>query len=1073
MQAYEYDRTWANLFHSEPSMLVTMSLKVNQDHVYISFGRSPPTEAVLLRCTIKSSTRFYLIIFIFFYFALVAAFFFVLFYRTGLKMLRLQRATCIVSAGTIVRSSATLTNRRSREKLVDPTRGTVLSGGSTDLLRRRGPGSTKVLRVTNKAGRVFEVSVPISKITHPQKKLVSPLRNGEWAQLDTSYVDVGDFDDDVPTALGEAIQGGGAVEDLCEAFVAQCVEYMAMDTEGMVNQTQTMDLNSGPDYENEDRMSIRRRRWFTLVHQLDAVRCSLWPDEGLVHAMQGSITTLEAATMQYKALSAAAAASTFFIAKRQPYEDRPDSDYQPLQLERELVATCASIAAAGVMVFFANGSIGIQRLTTIASLCNHYSVPFSLCVTGTQDSSVAVLEVVDNIRSSLNRSDNSPSVPQKIAAGLLTVLTQSPLPLSDAADGSESSLRCFAALDFLFSCCTRVGQQDALSSLDGDDLVALLQAAVRIRIDNEALFQEHSAPYAAFVAEFRFHVSVTLNRCRALLYRRAGGTTVETEGGLLPIVELQQNADRRHADLTIHHKLGMTASQGHKEARLDLRHTARLLKAMRQLESLEELRNGADVTLVQDLNHHLSRCVTSSATGGKLFQLRDIIYALEAVGHNATHRKLWESNRVLAALDQLVGGLLHELSDVKTFAELVSGFAACDCVPSSLGRIYAVGLRLLATEARKTVPSKSALQHVAKICGAAALIYSGDMNSLGRSITPVSMFSLSPSPAGALPSTVAEKATAVFGTPLTSDDVETLVLFARSLFVTGHGDMGASMVQRHLQLLSSALENSEDVTVRCHIALLLAVSHQHVAKSDADETIVDQLASALHAAVTRHAPADVFSAEELFQLTALRVYALNELDHVDRSLFPPVTCSGDIADNVPLLSLSEIAFVYAHVDVLNSGHRGALLQALQSALHDGLATVQQRLSKTMDAQASRSISFTVASLDHVVRVRDSEPKWSEARWASLVALQTSPNEETLSTTAAKLLGRYMHLVAEVQRAPTPRKDNSFELSHVIRTQELTAMDADLEECAAVLESANKLRVAEEEFARADGTVAAL
>jgi hypothetical protein len=195
-------------------------------------------------------------------------------------MIRVQRGAGISSLRGLRAASAGRRGSRFNGSGSDPTKNMVVSGGGTEEVpRRRGPGSTKMIRVTNKAGRVFDVAIPISKLTHPQKKLISPVHSGEWRQIDTSFVDVGDVDDDVHTSIDEALrQGQMDRAALAEELRSFCVAYVSMDTDGMVNHPQKDEQNTGPDYEDEDRKSIRRRKWFTLLHRFEDVRTIVWPD---------------------------------------------------------------------------------------------------------------------------------------------------------------------------------------------------------------------------------------------------------------------------------------------------------------------------------------------------------------------------------------------------------------------------------------------------------------------------------------------------------------------------------------------------------------------------------------------------------------------------------------------------------------------------------------------------------------------------------------------------------------------------------------------------------------------------
>lgn len=259
---------------------------------------------------------------------------------------------------------------------------------------RRIPGTTKVQYV-NKKGRGFTFAIPVSTLTHPPLLRSAPGssngQGGVWYDMDTSFCDTGDLEEDMPSAVDECLRrcvqprdddadtGAVTIEvdmtalrELQQSFISLCRDYVLMDTRGMTTFMFHSELNNGPDYEMYDRKTMRRRHWLAIRHRYDDVKELLWPSPVLLsdadHSRGDDKDTGAAVDAREEGEYAAAhctdaktraptdpdertvlssmemldalqwleAANTFCIRQRRAYDVAPERDFGPIHLQREV-----------------------------------------------------------------------------------------------------------------------------------------------------------------------------------------------------------------------------------------------------------------------------------------------------------------------------------------------------------------------------------------------------------------------------------------------------------------------------------------------------------------------------------------------------------------------------------------------------------------------------------------------------------------------------------------------------------------------------------------------------------------
>lgn len=606
------------------------------------------------------------------------------------------REACRFDASAGPMFSGASTSRRQ----VDMTRGMAIKRGSFDAPRLRAPGSTKIVTVKNKMGRTFNISIPMSKITHPQKRLVSPI-DGRWKGIDTSFVDTGDFDTDIPrdhhAATADAGDGttcgtsssssssnsSSGAEALCRDICHMSEAYLMMDRRGMVNLPQHSEKHAGPDYEDTDRKVKSRRMWFSLRHRFVEVQAVLCDGSAEAHVAKMPPSTRMAL---YDTCRLMSSANVFRVQKRMPYEqDRLDSDYEPADL-RPLVTLLCRVVSHEPSTFFTATPEGVQRLITMAALCRETKLPIAACfhhryqlqrqegtwtkprdatrrkgrkgalkwdneteATETETDMVVILRAMIPLFQSKAASQ---TLLQRLALGVLQALLSLPSVRLDcgphANQSSPDVSELLTVIDGLLGACTRQAATDAMQSFDGRDMVDLLRVVERFRRENDATVFSSAASaddhVSRFVEAFRVHVASIMGRCSQLLYKRTNGAAVQAimhEDAMMPIIEYQKHFDAQHKDVKNNFRLGMQFAEGLKQVTLNASQSAQMVAVIDKLRDFDIQQTEAAVAphLRDDLLSHIGMLLTSAPlveTGS--MELPELVDALEALAASAVVR---------------------------------------------------------------------------------------------------------------------------------------------------------------------------------------------------------------------------------------------------------------------------------------------------------------------------------------------------------------------------------------------------------------------------------------------------
>lgn len=447
--------------------------------------------------------------------------------------------------------------------------------GMTEGVPRRVPGTTKVT-YTNKKGRTFIFSVPVAEITHPQVKLEGA--SGSWKEIDTSFADVGDLEDDMPSAVDECLlseRNARWVLDLAESFVSFCKEYVLMDTSGMKNMPLYGELNVGPDYEHYDRRLKRKRHWLSIRHRFEDVRYIIWPDEN--DATQSLGDAHLNARQMLDALVWLEAASTFCVRKAHPADGLDEEEFLPLDLGRE-IAVVAHHVRNDPTIFTLSPNAS-ELFATCIALCSNHGVPFSLffatddatlddgsCIfakmppVDTAFGAIRIMSMLGGVTNAYVFSNSAGTVEQKdVMKGISRLM----------------SVKCF-------------GEKDALENVGEEELCAILRFCVEVKEQNAAFFLRNileNGDEMSFMAKYTQLSQIALARCRHLLYRLNGPRTqVMSEGGYIPLVDLQRHAERTNKDALIHYNLGIRSAQGLRRVALGTQSSAQLAELVDKLE---------------------------------------------------------------------------------------------------------------------------------------------------------------------------------------------------------------------------------------------------------------------------------------------------------------------------------------------------------------------------------------------------------------------------------------------------------------------------------------------------------
>ncbi|ORC91949.1 putative target SNARE [Trypanosoma theileri] len=600
--------------------------------------------------------------------------------------------------------------------------------GVTDGVPRRIPGTTKVT-YTNKKGRTFSFSIPLAEITHPPVNLTNA--SGSWKEMDTSFCDLGDMEDDMPSAVDDCLQVNPeerSVVELCEAFVSFCKEYVLMDTTGMKNTPSPGELNVGPDYEHYDRRLKRKRHWLAIRHRFEDVRHIIWPDEE--EAMNTADGALLSVGEMLNALQWLEAASTFCVRKVHPADVVEKEELLPLNLHRE-VEVVARYARNDPTLFrdmsnttnntntintTNSTSTALERFITCAALCCNHGVPFSsffgveqekmndipstISISSSTSTDAVATDDLSNGKCILT---NMPFVQTVFGAIRLMSVTENDSSVYgfSNASGVVDQREVMQGLSRLMSV-EAFGEKNALENVGESELCTIMRFCVEIKERNTAFFTrtepKKNEEEVSFMAKYQQLSQMALARCKYLLYRLDGPRTqIMSEDGFIPIVEMQKHAERTNKDTLIHYNLGIRSAQGLRRVKLGAKSSAVLAELVERLEVSENHSSGN--TLLLDLVQHLSQKAAASKVSVTLSEVNRLLPLLARM-QSETPTGILHSrfNRLMAVLDTAIGAAMQQKRTVVEVVDLVEGLAACNFLPSSFKQVEMVLLRLMMTQ---------------------------------------------------------------------------------------------------------------------------------------------------------------------------------------------------------------------------------------------------------------------------------------------------------------------------------------------------------------------------------------
>ncbi|KEG07502.1 putative target SNARE [Trypanosoma grayi] len=267
------------------------------------------------------------------------------------------------------------------------------------------------------------------------------------------------------------------------------------------------------------------------------------------------------------------------------------------------------------------------------------------------------------------------------------------------------------------------GAKDALENVAESELCTLMRFCVNVKEQNVAFFLHSAATdneeEVSFLARYRQVSHVALTRCKYLLYRLDGPRTqVMSENGYIPLVDLQQHAERTNKDTIVHYNLGIRSAQGLRRVALGAQSSAQLAELIDRLEVSDSRLSGN--TLLVDMVHHLSH---KAAAGKVSLTLREVNTVLPLLARMRREQPtgMMDSrfNRLLAVIETAIGTAMQEKRSVEELVDLVEGLAACDILPTTFKQVEMVLLRLMLTQTCSVV-------HVTRILRAlSSLLKSG------------------------------------------------------------------------------------------------------------------------------------------------------------------------------------------------------------------------------------------------------------------------------------------------------------------------------------------------------------
>ncbi|EAN99670.1 hypothetical protein, conserved [Trypanosoma cruzi] len=592
--------------------------------------------------------------------------------------------------------------------------------GIAEGVPRRIPGTTKVT-YTNKKGRTFNFSIPVAEITHPQVELTNS--SGNWREIDTSFSDLGDMEDDMPSAVDECLQmspDATSLRSLYEAFVSFCKEYVLMDTTGMKNMPFYGDLNVGPGYEHYDRRLKRKRHWLAIRHRFEDVRYIIWPDDEAEVEELSPDAQLSVRQM-LDALRWLEAASTFCVRKMHPADMTNEEEFLPLDLHREVAVVARR--ARNDATLFSSLSTESDLFVACATLCLNHKVPFHLFFAAGDHNGAKGVTVGDGSCILVNM----PFVHTTLGAiRIMSVIggDSTAYAFSNLA-GAVERWDVLEGLSRLMSV-EAFGEKDALENVGEDEICIIMRFCVEVREKNAAFFScdsTENVEEVSFRAKYRQVSHLALSRCKYLLYRLDGPRTrVMSEGGYVPLVDLQKHAERTNKDTLVHYNLGIRSAQGLRRVTLGAQSSAQLAELVDRLEAPNARVNGN--TLLVDLVQHLSCKAAASKISLTLKEVNTLLPLLARMRAETPTGELDSRfDRLLNLMETAIGTAMQQNRSVEEIVDLLEGLAACNFVPSSFKQVEMVLMRLLMTRTCR-------MSHVTRVLTSLSSLFNSEVSQV-------------------------------------------------------------------------------------------------------------------------------------------------------------------------------------------------------------------------------------------------------------------------------------------------------------------------------------------------------
>ncbi|KAG8347132.1 hypothetical protein TRVL_02049 [Trypanosoma vivax] len=598
---------------------------------------------------------------------------------------------------------------------------------------RRIPGTTKV-SYTNSKGRTFNFSVPVAEITHPQVRLTNA--TGSWREIDTSFCELGDMEDDMPSEVDAYLRAESdvcSVPDLREAFTSLCKEYVLMDTSGMKSTLSLTELNVGPDYEHYDRRLRRKRHWLAVRHRFEDVRHIIWPELGK-GASSPCLNHALTARQMLDTLLWLDAASTFCVRKVHASDLAPEEEFMPLDLRREVEIVAHYVSREPG--FFAPENNAVELFVSCAALCSNHGVAFSLFFRGQHVTESDALSHTNSIFL------NMPTPCTTFGAiRVMAVLGSDPSQFRfSRSDGTVERGVVLLALSRLVGV-EAFGNSDALENVGEAELCTILRFCVNVKEQNAAFFvrmkkanktgsrvdHEGEEEEVSFVLKYEQLLHMAVSRCKHLLYQLDGPRTqVMSENGDIPLIDLQKHAECSNKDALIHYHLSMRSAQGLRRVALGAQTSAELVELIQRLEVGDPRVSGN--TLLMDLVNHLSHKAAAGKVSISLREVNTVLPLLARIQSEAKGELGPRYDRLISILGTSIGAAVQGRYNNEDIVELIEGLAACQIVPSTFRQVEMTLYRLV-------MGHECSLSHVTRILRAFCALH-------GVEVSPVLLTSV-------------------------------------------------------------------------------------------------------------------------------------------------------------------------------------------------------------------------------------------------------------------------------------------------------------------------------------------